>query len=81
MTAVKATCLVTLVIALSSLTVVASQIRDAMTGRPPLVKPVYCEGTPDTGFCYLDLSDGREYVIYTGDTGKLDWYEQDWRAR
>jgi hypothetical protein len=47
---------------------------------PPLVAPPQCEGKPDVGFCFLDLSDGREYVIYTDPiTGDLAWYEQDWK--
>jgi hypothetical protein len=46
----------------------------------PLISPPYCEGEPDTGFCSLDLSDGREYVIYTDPvTGEFVWFEQSWR--
>jgi hypothetical protein len=65
-----------------ALTMVALMIaaRPADPAPMPLVGPPQCDGKPDVGFCYLDLSDGREYVIYTDPiTGNLAWYEQDWR--
>jgi hypothetical protein len=48
--------------------------------KPPLIAPPHCEGDPTTGSCSLDLSDGREYVVYMDPTnGRMAWYEQDWR--
>ena len=45
----------------------------------PLVGSPQCEQPADGGFCYFDLSDGREYVVYV-DGNRLVWYEQDWEV-
>jgi hypothetical protein len=57
-----------------ALTMVALMIaaRPADPAPMPLVGPPQCDGKPDVGFCYLDLSDDPI-------TGNLAWYEQDWR--
>jgi hypothetical protein len=59
---------------LAILAVIVANHRDA--ARLPLNAPPHC----DTATCYLDLSDGREYVIYPDPiTGRLAWFVQDWR--